>query len=245
MKIALWGYGRMGREVEQAATQRGHHVSGVIEAETPESEKLQILDASDVVVEFTRPDALIQNLRSCLHAGIAMVSGTTGWYAQLPQVKQEVEKAGGSFLYASNFSPGANLFFALNKMLARLMKTHIGSEDYRLLLEEVHHIHKLDAPSGTAITLKNDIMQETGLGEPGFSLQGDDPVYSEDLFALSAIRKDAVTGIHRVEYKSLHDAIRIEHEAFSRKGFALGAVLAAEWLPGKKGIFTMQDVLQT
>lgn len=235
----------MGKEVEEAAIRRGHHVSGIIETHTAKSDKKRILSSSDVVVEFTRPDALETNLHACLKTGIALVSGTTGWYERLPQVKEEVAQAGGSFLYASNFSPGANLFFALNKMLARLMKTHIGSEDYRLLLEEVHHIHKLDAPSGTAISLKNDIMQQTGLEEPRFRLQGDEPVYGEDLFALSAIRKDAVTGIHRVEYKSKNDAIRIEHEAFSRKGFALGAVLAAEWLPGKKGVFTMQDVLQT
>lgn len=244
MNIVLWGYGRMGREVAEAAAERGHHISGMIEKETPPAQIREMLGTCDVVVEFTRPDTFYNNLKICLDAGIPMVSGTTGWYGQLPEVTKAVHDSGGSLLYASNFSLGANLFFALNQMLARMMKPYAGSKGYHVLLEEIHHTQKLDAPSGTAITLKNDIMQETGLGEPSFRLQSETPVYDNEPFALSAVRKDAVTGIHSVTYSGGEDAIRISHEAFSRKGFALGAVIAAEWLPGKKGIFTMKEVLQ-
>jgi 4-hydroxy-tetrahydrodipicolinate reductase len=244
MNIALWGYGKMGKEVEAAAHSRGHRISCIIKKDTPLQDIHECLKQADVVIEFTTPDAFIHNLNTCLEAGAAMVSGTTGWYKELETVKKRVEEKKGTLLYASNFSLGANLFFTLNKKLAQLMKPFTGEGGYRVLLEEIHHIHKKDAPSGTAITLKQDLMHEAALSEPEFILQSDAPHYPEVPFLVSAIRKDAVTGIHRIEYKNETDAIRIEHDAFSRKGFALGAVLAAEWVFGKKGIFTMQQVLE-
>lgn len=235
MRIALYGYGRMGKAVEQAATGRGHAVVLRVNEENAGAAP----DGVDVAIEFSKPDQVLNNIRICLDRGIPIIVGTTGWYDKMNDVRSMVNTSGGSMLWASNFSIGVNLFFRVNRMLAGLMDRH---EDYALNIDEIHHIHKLDAPSGTAITLARDIdlntarfsgYELTGSREP--SIHGKVPIASE--------RIGEVTGKHSVSWTSKNDRIVLTHEAFDRSGFALGAVVAAEWLRGRKGLFTMDDVL--
>lgn len=234
MKIALLGYGKMGREIEEAALQNGHEIVLKINSQNFSSLSADALKIADVAIEFSKPDVVLKNIELCFGAGIPIVAGTTGWYDKLNEVKKLCEASNGSFLYASNFSIGVNLFFALNKFLAALMKNH---PSYSAQITETHHIHKLDKPSGTAITLANEILSaSTSLKKWALT---DEP----GALKINSIRQGEVTGLHTVGYTSSIDKIEITHEAFNRKGFAQGAVIAAQWLKNKKGFFEMKDVV--
>ncbi|MGA9271163.1 MAG: 4-hydroxy-tetrahydrodipicolinate reductase [Lutimonas sp.] len=230
MKVALLGYGRMGQAIEKIALERGHEI--VIRKDM---EPITVdLGLADVAIDFSHPNAAFDNIASCLEAGVPVVSGTTGWLDRFEEVKTLCSENQGAFLYASNFSIGVNIFFNLNAYLARMMRS---LKDYDVELEEIHHIHKLDAPSGTAISLAEGILEHNE--KEKWSLEKGDP---QTLF-IGVKREDEVPGTHIVQYKSEVDSIEIKHTAHSRTGFALGAVVAAEWLVSKKGVFSMSDVL--
>lgn len=231
MKIALVGYGKMGKIIDGIATSRGHEIVSRLN-ETPTSENL---NEPDVVIEFSNPEVAFQNIKTCLEQSIPVICGTTGWLKQKPEVERIAAANYTSFLYGSNFSLGVNLFFALNEKLADLMK-NFG--EYNVQLEEIHHTHKKDAPSGTAISLAEGIIKNN----PNFSAWKLEET-AADQIGIFAIREDEVPGTHSVFYRSDVDEIEIKHTAFSRDGFALGAVIAAEWIQGKTGNFTMNDVL--
>lgn len=239
MKIALIGYGKMGKAIEEIALQRGHEIVSRIDASTPMTE-LENKEA-DVAIEFTRPDAAVENILFCMRNQLPVVVGTTAWNHELPKIKEALEKYDGALLYASNFSVGVNIFFEINRRLAKLMNPQT---DYTASIEEVHHLQKLDAPSGTAVSIANDILENIDalnrwkLGEEHV------PSVEKNELAITSFRQPDVPGTHVVRYESNVDMIEIKHEAHNRKGFALGAVLAAEFLKGKKGIFTMSDVLK-
>lgn len=231
MKIALVGYGKMGQIIDKIAQSRGHEVV----ARLNESPTLENLNNPDVVIEFSSPESAFENIKFCLEQKIPVVCGTTGWLDRKAEAEQICLDQNSAFLYASNFSLGVNLFFALNEKLAELMKPF--QENYSCQLEEIHHIHKLDAPSGTAISLAQGVMAHTDfeawqLGETEGRNLG-----------INAIREGEVPGTHSVNYRSEVDEIEIKHTAFNRNGFALGAVIASEWILGKKGNFTMKEVL--
>jgi 4-hydroxy-tetrahydrodipicolinate reductase len=236
MKFALIGYGKMGKAVEAAALKRGHSVP--VKADAPGPDAAALKDC-DVAIEFTGPGSAVQNIRTCFQANIPVVVGTTGWYDQFDAVKAECEQQQQALLTATNFSIGVNLFFALNRQLALLMNK---VEGYEVSMDEIHHIHKLDSPSGTALTLANDILaghpHKTKWAEVEEGQQA-----NEDTLAIRSHRIGETVGTHSVTYQSAADRIDIRHEAFTREGFALGAVLAAEWIIGKKGVFTMKEVL--
>ena len=235
MKLALIGYGKMGREIEQIARNRGHEIVSIIDVDNQQDFESEAFRSADVAIEFTVPSVAVQNYRKCFAAGVPVVSGTTGWLEHLPEIKEACNQ-GQTFFYASNFSLGVNIFFALNRYLARIMNDFPA---YEVKMEEVHHIHKLDAPSGTAITLAEDILEE--LDRKTGWVEGREA--ASDELGITAIRRDEVPGIHTIEYESDVDTIRITHDAKSRKGFALGAVVAAEFTYGKKGFLTMKDML--
>lgn len=231
MKIALVGYGKMGKIIDEIATQRGHEIVARLR-ETPTSENL---GNPDVVIEFSQPEAAFDNIKNCLENKIPVVCGTTGWLHRKAEIENIALENNTAFLYGSNFSLGVNLFFALNEKLAVMMKNF---EEYRVQLEEIHHIHKKDAPSGTAITLAEGIIKNN----PNFDAWKLDESKDNEV-GIFAIREEEVPGTHSVFYRSKVDEIEIKHIAYSRNGFALGAVVAAEWIFGKKGNFTMKHVL--
>lgn len=231
MKIALVGYGKMGKIIDEIATQRNHEIVARLN-ESPNSENL---NNADVVIEFSNPEVAFNNIKTCLENKIPVICGTTGWLDQKSEIEKIAAENKTSFLYGSNFSLGVNLFFALNEKLADLMKNF---PDYNIQLEEIHHIHKKDAPSGTAISLAEGIIKNDNRFE-GWKL---DETRDKEL-GIFAIREDEVPGTHSVFYKSSVDEIEIKHTAYSRNGFALGAVIAAEWIQGKTGNFSMKDVL--
>lgn len=235
MKLALIGYGKMGREIEQIAKKRGHEIVSIIDIDNQADFESEAFRSADVAIEFTIPSVAIENYRKCFAAGVPVVSGTTGWLEHLPEIKKACNE-GKTFFYASNFSLGVNIFFALNKYLAKIMN---GFPAYEVNMEEVHHIHKLDAPSGTAITLAEGIIEE--LDRKNSWVEGKKAATNE--IEITAIRRDEVPGIHSITYESDVDSIRITHDAKSRKGFALGAVVAAEFTCRKKGFLTMTDML--
>ena len=235
MKIALLGYGKMGRLIEKTAMERGHEIVARIDEHTGSAD----LCGADVAIDFSTPKAAPGNILNCLEARVPVVCGTTGWNEEYPRIQAAVEKQNGALLYSSNFSLGVNLFFELNKYLARLMEPF---PQYRASETEVHHIHKLDAPSGTAITLAEGIVQENNRYD-GWQLEEDGKSVPDNRISIQAVREGEVPGIHSITYTSNVDSIEIRHEAFSRAGFAVGAVIAAEWIVGRKGIFSMQDVL--
>ncbi|MFN7015114.1 MAG: 4-hydroxy-tetrahydrodipicolinate reductase [Bacteroidia bacterium] len=226
MKIALIGYGKMGKEIEQIALSRGHEIVLKISVENLNDFTIENLKKADVAIEFTAPDAALINMNTCFDAGIPVVVGTTGWNKHLDEVKNACITKNATLLYASNFSVGVNLFFALNKRLAELMLPY---NQYNVTMEEIHHTHKLDAPSGTAISLANDILAVHPTKKQ-WSLEKND---AENLF-INAKRIDPFPGTHRIKYSSDIDDIEIIHTAHNRKGFATGAVIAAEWIAGKK-----------
>ncbi|MDY0932681.1 4-hydroxy-tetrahydrodipicolinate reductase [Chryseobacterium sp. CFBP8996] len=231
MKIALVGYGRMGKIIDEIALKRGHEVVARLK-ETPTAENL---NNPDVVIEFSLPEVAFDNIKACLENKIPVICGTTGWLERKDEVEKLALENGTAFLYGSNFSLGVNLFFALNEKLADLMK---NVDQYSCQLEEIHHVHKLDAPSGTAISLAEGIIKNNAKFD-AWKLEET----KEKQLGIFAIREDEVPGTHSVYYRSEVDEIEIKHKAYNRNGFALGAVVAAEWIKDKKGNFTMKDVL--
>ena len=229
MKIALLGYGRMGKTIEKLAVERGHSVVKKID----QGDTYDFADA-DVAIDFSVPDAAVDNISMALKSGVPVVSGTTGWLDRYPEMVALCKENNGAFIYASNFSVGVNIFFELNKKLAQMMK---ALDSYNVSMTEVHHIHKLDAPSGTAITLAEGIIEESS--KTDWILDNEE----SDKITIKAVREAEVPGTHTITYQSDVDEIMIEHKAHSRNGFALGAIIAAEWLKNKKGVHTMKDVL--
>ena len=231
MKIALVGYGKMGHIIDDIATKRGHEVVARLN-ETPTFENL---NNPDVIIEFSNPEVAFTNIKVCLEHQIPVICGTTGWLDQKPEIQEIALQNKSAFLYGSNFSLGVNLFFALNEKLAGLMKDF---SEYSVQLEEIHHTHKKDAPSGTAISLAEGIIKN----DERFDAWKLEETQNKNL-GIFALREDEVPGTHSVFYKSEVDEIEIKHTAYNRNGFALGAVVAAEWIIGKTGNFTMHDVL--
>lgn len=230
MKIALLGYGKMGKVIERIALERGHEIV----LRKTSSNDYTGLEHADAAIDFSVPDAAVGNISTCLNGNIPVVSGTTGWLEHYHNMAALCEEKGGAFIYGSNFSLGVNIFFELNNYLAKMMS---NLKQYKVSMEEIHHTQKLDAPSGTAISLAKDIINHSdyagwAIGNP-----------KEDDIFIDVKRIEGVPGTHTVTYDSAIDRIDITHTAHSREGFALGAVVAAEWLAGKKGIYSMKDVL--
>lgn len=238
MNIALIGYGKMGKVIETIAEERGHSIVARSNSQSP----VESIDFSnvDVAIEFTAPALAVKHIKHCVDHSTPVVVGTTAWNEDLPDVTSYVESNNGSLLHASNFSIGVNIFFDINRRLAKLMEPHTN---YKASLEEIHHLQKLDAPSGTAITLANDMMFENNNLSSWVHKEEKAPAVNPGQIALTSYRREGVPGTHTITYSSEIDTIEIKHTAHNRKGFALGSVIAAEWLFGKKGIYTMQDVI--
>ncbi|SRX72969.1 4-hydroxy-tetrahydrodipicolinate reductase [Aequorivita antarctica] len=230
MKIALLGYGKMGKTIEKLALEKGH---SIVFKSTSESSEGDFEDA-EVAIEFSSPEAAVKNISKALEAEIPIVSGTTGWLGEYSEMVNLCEKRNGSFIYASNFSIGVNLFFSINEYAAKLMAPW---KEYNVSVEEIHHLEKKDAPSGTAITIAEGILKHTD--KKDWKLN----TFAENILNITAKREEDVKGTHIVSYDSDIDTISFKHEAHSREGFALGAILAADWIQNRKGIFTMKDVL--
>ncbi|MCD7930156.1 MAG: 4-hydroxy-tetrahydrodipicolinate reductase [Tannerellaceae bacterium] len=237
MKIALIGYGKMGKTIEQIALNRGHQIVAIIDINNTADFNSEAFKSADVAIEFTTPDTAFDNYMKCFAANVPVVSGTTGWLDKIEVIKEQCASGGQTFFYASNFSIGVNIFFALNKYLARIMNNFPA---YDVNMTETHHIHKLDAPSGTAITLAEGILENVERKNNWKLDEGDS---ATDLM-IKAIREGEVPGIHEVRYDSEVDYISIKHDAKSRSGFALGAVVAAEFTATKKGFLGMEDMFQ-
>lgn len=236
MKVALIGYGKMGRTIEKILVDRGHTVPLIIDMDNSHELNSENLSKVDVAIEFSTPSTAFDNIIKCLEAGVVVVCGTTAWLDRYDEVERLCNKLEGGFFYASNFSVGVNILFNINKRLAELMN---GFKEYDVTLEEVHHTMKKDAPSGTAITLAEGIVENLDRKEEWFCGTTTEPKELE----ITAIRRSVVPGIHTVTYESETDLITISHNAKSRNGFAMGAVLAAEFLKDKKGIYSMNDLL--
>lgn len=235
MNIAIIGYGKMGKVIEQIATERGHSIVLKISSSNTSDLNEKNLKNVDVAIEMTQPDAAKENILLCLNAGIPVTSGTTGWNHDIPLAEDAAKKNDTAFLYASNYSVGVNIFFEVNKMLAKLMDKQ---SDYNVSMTEVHHTQKKDSPSGTAITLANQILDNVSRKNKWSEEEN-----NEDTLHITALREEGVPGTHSIKYSSAIDDIEITHTAHNRNGFALGAVLAAEYIFNKKGVFSMQDVL--
>ena len=236
MKIALIGYGKMGHMIEEIARQRGHQVVLKINIDNVEDLNKENLSKADVAIEFTGPDSAFDNVKQCLDFGIPVVTGSTGWNQKLVEAKAICTEKNGAFLHASNFSIGVNIFFQVNKLLAKLMASQ---PDYDVSLKEIHHTEKKDAPSGTAVTLAEQVLQHIDRKTTWVN----NVASSKEQLSIISERVDPAPGTHYVKYTSEVDDIEIIHTAHSRKGFALGAVIAAEFITGKQGVFTMDDVL--
>ncbi len=230
MKLALLGFGKMGKTIAKVASEKGHEIVYTLDSDQEEG----TLAEADVAIEFSIPEAAVHNITRCISEGIPVVSGTTGWLDDYVKVLKICEDSNGSFIYASNFSIGVHLFFSLNEHLAKLMSSR---KEYEISIEEIHHTQKKDAPSGTAISLAEGIIKQTD--KKGWNLGA----ASEENIAINAQREGDVKGMHKIDYVSEIDTISIKHEAHSREGFAKGALLAAEWLQHRKGIYSMKDVL--
>lgn len=237
MRIALIGYGKMGRTIEKIALSQGHSISVIIDIDNHKDIGNISPENTDVVIEFTQPESAFDNISACLRQKIPVVSGTTGWTEKIQAIRALCDEHKGAFFYASNYSIGVNLFFVLNEYLASLMRNY---PEYKVSLEEIHHTEKKDAPSGTAITLAEGILPNY----PAKKIWTNSDSGKEDELPILSFREPEVPGTHRVIYQSLIDSIEIKHTAFSREGFAKGALLAAEWLPGKQGLFGMRDLLK-
>lgn len=230
MKIALLGYGKMGQVIERIALERGHEI--VLRKD--EFNTYEGLSTADVAIDFSVPMAAVDNISNCFYANVPVVSGTTGWLDRYDEMIALCKEKNGGFISSSNFSLGVNLFFGLNEYLAKMMAKIDG---YKVTMEEIHHIHKLDAPSGTAISLAQGVIENSQYNNWTLENATEKEIYIE------AVRTGEVPGTHTVTYDSGIDSIEIKHTAHNREGFALGAVIAAEWLAGKQGIFSMRDVL--
>jgi 4-hydroxy-tetrahydrodipicolinate reductase len=237
MKIALIGYGRMGHMIEEVALQRGHEVVVKIHIDNLQDFNKDNFLKTDVAIEFTGPDSAFDNVKRCIDFDVPVISGSTGWNQHIEEAKEYCLKKDGAFLHASNFSVGVNIFFRINKLLAKLMALQPG---YNVSLKEVHHTLKKDAPSGTAVTLAEQILETIERKEYWVNRSAEN---NEELSIISE-RTDPAPGEHYVTYSSEIDDIEIAHKAHSRHGFALGAVLAAEFIAGKEGVFSMDDVLE-
>lgn len=233
MKVLLLGYGKMGKAIEKILLERGHEIAGRID-----SKNLSAIATSkaDVAIEFSQPEAAFENIKSCLENNIPIACGTTGWLDKKNEVEKLVAQYNGTFFYASNYSVGVNILFKLNRQLAAMMKSF---NQYTVSIDETHHTEKKDAPSGTGITLAEDIIQE-GIGKKWVNEPSDD----QNNLTINSFRINEVPGTHIVKYSSVIDDLEIRHIAHSREGFARGAVMVAEWLPGKKGVLGMDDFLK-
>lgn len=238
MKIALLGYGKMGKELEQVALERGHKIILRADIDTISSLKDSELQLADAALEFSTPASAFGNLSRCINAGVPVVCGTTGWTEQLEEIKSECRKKNGAVFYAPNFSIGVNILFEINRRLAVLMK---NQGEYEPSIEEIHHVHKKDKPSGTALALAETIIASGGK-KTGWKLEGSKDISNKDLI-ITAVRENEVPGIHSVKYVSKDDEVEIIHRAKGRRAFATGAVMAAEWLQGRKGFFGMKDMM--
>lgn len=236
MKIALIGYGKMGHMIEEIALQRGHQIVLRIHLDNLQEFTKENISDANVAIEFTGPDSAFDNVRKCLEYSVPVVSGSTGWNQQIDEAKSYCHQHGGAFLHASNFSIGVNIFFQVNKLLARLMAVQ---PDYEVTLKEIHHTQKKDAPSGTAVTLAEQVIDNISRKKTWVNA----PTENAEELSIISERIDPAPGTHYVKYTSEVDDIEIIHTAHSRKGFALGAVLAAEFVVGKQGVFSMDDVL--
>ncbi|MEO0338834.1 MAG: 4-hydroxy-tetrahydrodipicolinate reductase [Bacteroidota bacterium] len=236
MKIALIGYGKMGKTLEVLAEADGHEIVLKIDQDNYDDLTADNLQKADVAIEFTRPESAFDNITACINAGVPVVSGTTAWLDQYDKVVQQCEEKGGAFFYASNYSIGVNILFAINRQLAKLMNEQ---PQYEVSMEEIHHTAKLDAPSGTAITIAEGIIDEV---ERKKDWVNDENAGTKELSIISK-RVDPAPGTHVIQYSSVIDTITLSHEAHTRAGFARGALAAALWLVGKKGVFGMKDML--
>ncbi|MFZ4752566.1 MAG: 4-hydroxy-tetrahydrodipicolinate reductase [Chitinophagaceae bacterium] len=236
MNIALIGYGKMGKTIETIALKRGHQIVLKISSQNPRDLNDEELKKADVCIEFSTPETAFHHVQSCLNAGIPTVCGTTAWLDKLQEAEEICRQQDTSFIFASNFSIGVNLFFRINEMVAQLMAPHHA---YRVSMEEIHHTQKKDAPSGTAVTLANTILEN----QADMHKWVNHPSDKKDELAIISKRIDPAPGTHFITYQSEIDEIQLSHTAHSREGFAYGAVLAAEFIAGKKGIFQMKDVL--
>lgn len=241
MNIALLGYGKMGRIIEQIAIDRGHKIVLKIDADNLDDLHSDNLGKADVAIDFSAPDSALTNINACFEAGTPVIVGTTGWYGSLQSVKDKCESSNNSLLYASNFSVGVNVLFFVNKVLAKIMNRY---PQYEVQVEEIHHTQKLDAPSGTAMTIAEGIID--GLDRKNEwvnELSGqEEQITKPDQLLIESYRIEAVPGTHTIIYSSEVDDIELKHTAHNRAGFALGAVLAAEWLEGKTGFYSVQDM---
>ena len=233
MKIALFGYGKMGKEIEKIALQRGHEI--ILKINKGEQYDISI---ADIAIDFSVPNAALSNIVSCFRNNVSVISGTTGWLDDFDKAIDVCKENNGSFIYASNFSIGVNIFFELNKQLAKMMNSQV---EYSINVEEIHHTKKLDTPSGTAITLAEGIINNTSKRD--WQLKEKQTQINAGTIPIEAKRILDVPGTHIISYESQIDSIEIKHTAHNRKGFALGAIIAAEWLNNKIGIYTMKDVL--
>lgn len=237
MKAAIIGYGKMGREIEKVLIERGHEVTLKIDIDNSSDLNEQNLKDIDVAIEFTSPVTAYANVRKCLECGTAVVCGSTGWNDGVQELKEYCRANGGAFFYSSNYSVGMNVMFKLNKILAAIMNSQ---PEYNVSMEETHHIHKLDSPSGTAVTLAEGIMESVERKTSWVNQATD----KADEIGIISYREGEVPGIHTVIYDSEADTLELKHSAKSRRGLVLGAVLAAEFLQGKQGVFSMDDMLK-
>jgi 4-hydroxy-tetrahydrodipicolinate reductase len=244
MKIALLGYGKMGKIIEKIATDRKHEIVLKIDYDNLHDLTAENLQKADVAIEFSTPSTVLNNIKLCLNAGVPIVVGTTGWYDEIPALKQECATDSKTMIYASNFSVGVNLFFHVNRILAKLMNQH---PYYDVQVEEIHHVQKLDSPSGTAITIAEGIIDNLDTKQKWVNIltdangDADDNIKADELL-IESHRIDSVPGTHTVIYDSEVDTIEFKHTAHNRNGFALGAVLAAEWIKDKKGFYSVEDM---
>ncbi len=239
MDIALIGYGKMGKVIEQIAISRGHQIVAKCNSQSP----IEDLDfrKADIAIEFTTPDLAVKHIECCINNNIPIVIGTTAWNDQLPYVKEYVSKHNGALLHASNFSIGVNIFFDINRRLAKLMEPHSSYDDS---INETHHLQKLDAPSGTAVTLADDMLVENNNFSSWIHQKNEAPTVDKGQIDLTSYRAKDVPGTHVVQYNSEIDSIELKHTAHNRTGFALGSIIAAEWLIGKRGVYTMRDLIK-
>ncbi|SDP93777.1 dihydrodipicolinate reductase [Mucilaginibacter sp. OK268] len=241
MKIALLGYGKMGKIIEKIAISRKHEIVLTIDHDTLDDLTVENLQKADVAIEFTMPASVLGNIKQCFSAGVPIVVGTTGWYDQIPEIKQLCQENNSTLLYGSNFSVGVNIFFHVNRLLAKVMNNY---PYYDVQVEEIHHTQKLDSPSGTAITIAEGILENLETKSEWVNVlttddKSDDDAVSNNQLLIESLRIDSVPGTHTVIYDSEVDTIEFKHTAHNRNGFALGAVLAAEWLHNKKGFYSV------
>jgi len=249
MKIALFGFGKMGKAIEEIALKRNHTIQLIVDSKNAIDFNSHWLKDCDVAIEFSNPESVIKNVNICIEANIPLVVGTTGWLVDLEIIEKKVIEKGSSFVYASNFSLGANIFFQVNKNLGQLINQYVNNSQYNVCIEEVHHLQKLDAPSGTAFTLANDLLnnllnkkeiKNDGVSEK--SILNNPTIFDENI-VINSLRKENVPGTHVVKYFSDEDEIAISHIAYNRTGFAFGAILAAEKIISTKGFFEFRELM--